>query len=665
MKCINTPYFLLMAIGLIMSSELYAAPANDDCSGATLLTVNTTCTTTNGTTVGASQSMPAINCNGWTGNADDDVWYKFVAGNTSQTITVTGNGSFDAVLELLSGSCGSLSSVTCSDNTYGGGTETIAATGLTVGNTYYIRVYDWYNGNNGTFTICVYGTPAGNPGDDCANAIAIACGDTLTGQTTFGNSNTGSSWNCHIDENNIIIPTPGEDRFYQVNVTDPTTTTVRVYLLNVVDTNTWVEVIFTGSTCATSTCTQSAQWVDASNQFQGGLSYHDFSVPGAGTYYLIIDSQGPSSGVQSYDISISCIASGIQFDTNGCGDDVDSNAYTAKWNGGALSTIFPGDTGTLCYTVYIKNPSGWEWLKYVDMYLGSCWTNIGNMTPKNPPGSNGFYDTNGDWSVSYNGAGNEINWSFVNSVNGPWGDDNINNYYCHAYTFCFDTRVLSTCSDSTNLQIIVRVTDDGIGGSGNTLPSNYSIVSTFVLPVELLTFSGNAEPDGNHLHWATATEENSDHFVIERSIDGEKFYPIAYQKAAGQSSARIDYRYIDQSPMPGKNYYRLKQFDFNGSYGYSDIIEVETQIGQSIMLTGFYPNPVSDYGSLSVISSENQVMKAMIMDVAGRQIASRLFDVFVGENTIAIDFSSFADGIYNIILLNSADERAGTIKVVK
>ncbi len=663
MKCKILTILVMQAIGLSFASQLYAAPVNDNCSGATTLTVNTSCTPTNGSTVGATQSIPAINCNGWTGNADDDVWYKFVAGNSSQTISVTGNGSFDAVVELLSGSCGSLSSITCSDNTYGGGTETIAATGLTIGNTYYIRVYDWYNGNNGTFTVCVYGNPAGNPGDDCANAIAISCGDTLSSQTTIGNSNTGSSWNCHVDKNNIIIPTPGEDRFYQINVTDPTTTTVRVYLFNVVDTNTWVEVIFTGSTCATSTCTQSAQWINASSQFQGGLLYHDFSVPGVGSYYLILDSQG--ANVQSYDISVSCIASGIEFDAGGCGDDIDSNGYTAKWNGGALSTIFPGDTGTLCYTVYIKNPTGWEWLKYVDMYLGSCWTNIGNMTPSNPPGSNGFYDTNGDWAVNYTSATNIITWDFTNSVNAPWGDDNINNYYCHAYTFCFDTRVLTSCTDSTNLQITVRVTDDGIGGSGNTLASNYSIVSTFVLPVELLTFSGEAEADGNHLQWATASEENSDHFEIERSIDGAKFYPIGFVNAAGQSFVRKDYSFLDESPMPGKNYYRLKAIDKNGSYGYSNVIDIDTRIGLNLLLTGFYPNPVTKYGFVSVLSSETQQMQALVMDMAGRQIDTQTFNVSVGENNIPIDFSNYADGIYNVLILNATMEHVGMIKVVK
>ncbi|MBK5271272.1 MAG: PQQ-dependent sugar dehydrogenase, partial [Bacteroidia bacterium] len=91
-----------------------------------------------------------------TGNPDDDVWYKFVATKTNPTITlsniaasITGTAS-GSRLQLLSGLCGSLTSLAC-------GTTSIAATGLTVGNTYYTRVYS--NGSisltNATFNICV------------------------------------------------------------------------------------------------------------------------------------------------------------------------------------------------------------------------------------------------------------------------------------------------------------------------------------------------------------------------------------------------------------------------------------------------------------------------------------------------------------------------------
>lgn len=140
-----------------------AAPANDDCTGAIALTPAPTCTPTSGTTLGATSSLPASACGG---TADDDVWYSFVAGSANPTITVIGGSKFDAVVQLLSGTCAGLTSLACRDGSRNGGTETIVATGLTLGATYYVRVYEYYNkltdnfGVPGPFTICVTGPAA-------------------------------------------------------------------------------------------------------------------------------------------------------------------------------------------------------------------------------------------------------------------------------------------------------------------------------------------------------------------------------------------------------------------------------------------------------------------------------------------------------------------------
>ena len=129
--------------------------SNDDCTNATSLTVNPNLncgSVTSGTTVSATESITAITCNGFTGNADDDVWYNFVATANDHVIEVTQGTIGDFVVDLRSGACDG-TSIDCSD---GFGDETINATGLTIGNTYYVRVYSYGgNGNQGTFDICV------------------------------------------------------------------------------------------------------------------------------------------------------------------------------------------------------------------------------------------------------------------------------------------------------------------------------------------------------------------------------------------------------------------------------------------------------------------------------------------------------------------------------
>lgn len=129
-----------------------SGPSNDNCSGATPVTVGGSCVV--GDVTCASQSQTACS-----GTANDDVWFSFTATSSSLNITLSASSSFDPVVQLFSGTCGSLTSVFCEDATFttGGTNRCKNATGLTAGATYYIRVYDYYSGypTTKTFTMCI------------------------------------------------------------------------------------------------------------------------------------------------------------------------------------------------------------------------------------------------------------------------------------------------------------------------------------------------------------------------------------------------------------------------------------------------------------------------------------------------------------------------------
>ena len=138
-----------------------AGPANDECAGAQSLNVNLTCVPTPGTTADATQSLAPILCNGFTSSNALDVWYSFVATAPDHTITVEGIEEFDGVLEFFSGDCAGLTSVSCTDDNFPNPdpvTEVMVQAGLTVGATYYVRVYDYAHASvNHLFNICVTG----------------------------------------------------------------------------------------------------------------------------------------------------------------------------------------------------------------------------------------------------------------------------------------------------------------------------------------------------------------------------------------------------------------------------------------------------------------------------------------------------------------------------
>jgi hypothetical protein len=143
----------------VSAAACIAGPPNDECAGAIMLDVNLTCEPTQGDVSNATQSMPAIVCNDFEGMANDDVWYSFVATGPNQTITVDGTDTLDAVIELFEGTCVDLTSLACADSTLGGDVEEIEANDLVEGTTYFVRVYDFYNGYpiEPTFDICVTG----------------------------------------------------------------------------------------------------------------------------------------------------------------------------------------------------------------------------------------------------------------------------------------------------------------------------------------------------------------------------------------------------------------------------------------------------------------------------------------------------------------------------
>ena len=126
-------------------------PANDECAGATMLTVEAdeTCSSpVTGTTTNASQSLA-----GCLGTSDDDVWYSFIASETVHTITINNTaGSTDIVTEVFD-ACGG-TQIVCQDTP----NSPIDLTGLTASTTYYFRIYTYFSNSSSDFEVCV-GTP--------------------------------------------------------------------------------------------------------------------------------------------------------------------------------------------------------------------------------------------------------------------------------------------------------------------------------------------------------------------------------------------------------------------------------------------------------------------------------------------------------------------------
>jgi hypothetical protein len=194
-----------------------APPSNDECAGAVTLQNGSGCGNIQGNVLSATaSSVPIAPC---TGPVSYDVWYKFVAAVTNPTITLSGgaNNFTSRALQLFSGTCGSLTSLFC-------GTTSIAATGLIVGNTYYIRVYS-NSGlaaptGNAQFSICVqspglqpkFGNSYVNLSKKTAGGV-IQNGDTLEIRMTISLPNgtlTNVRFLDSVPKNTVMLSGPND-----------------------------------------------------------------------------------------------------------------------------------------------------------------------------------------------------------------------------------------------------------------------------------------------------------------------------------------------------------------------------------------------------------------------------------------------------------------------
>jgi len=185
-----------------------------------------------------------------------------------------------------------------------------------------------------------------------------------------------------------------------------------------------------------------------------------------------------------------------------------------------------------------------------------------------------------------------------------------------------------------------------------------------IVPITLTRFTGNQADDKIKLNWTTAQEINANYFDIEHSVDGNHFEKagMVYSKYQN-SSIPTDYDFLDAKPVKGINFYRLKQFDKDGKFKYSDIIPVlfNRSIVKDIRIS---PNPVADNLNIRLTVSENANILCKIYNADGRQVKSLTASVIVGNNIIATDVSSLANGNYIVVLISNK-ERIAETKFIK
>lgn len=209
----------------------------------------------------------------------------------------------------------------------------------------------------------------------------------------------------------------------------------------------------------------------------------------------------------------------------------------------------------------------------------------------------------------------------------------------------FTGAITGTPTESGNFPLTIQLDDQEHG------LINFSLILTInaSVPVELAAgptaiLRGQSVVD---IDWSTASEINSDYFLVERSSDLKTFTPIGKIAAAGQSQSLRHYQFIDKSPLPNINYYRLRAIDLDGTTELSRTVSVEIKTKKSYRV-----NQAMTASTLLTIQSETgDAFDYLLWDMTGRLVAKGRGDTYAEAPV-----SHLAQGIYILVLIRSNAE---------
>ncbi len=595
-------------------------PANDEPAGARVLTVNQDYTCTEaiaGTTEGATQSAP-VACTGVNSN-DDDVWYEFTATRASHIVRLSSvslaYGDYRASrIEVFTSNAGAPGErILCSSaaNAIHEG----LLTGLTVDDTYFVRVYAQYSFNGIVdrinFNICLL-SPVYPPANDeytGAEELTVSEDDTCTepvAGTTDGATKSAQAA-CKIFDND-------DDVWYSFTATNQAHT-VKLSDIAIAYGNNrafTIEVLRkTGDTPGELILCESAS--QSHEAHVAGLAIGE-------TYFVRIYALHALSGIADRINFKICVVTPALPANDECAAAVDisngtqaagtTNGATESLSGGACSPgyaydvwykVTPVSSGALTVNALTS-----DFDLVLEAFTGSCEA-LTSVACKN------------------DGVGSE-SLTIADAVGGT-------TYYFRVYNYTpAAARVAAETGNFT-----IRVNGDA-------------------LPVTLASFKASpTEGNSVRLDWTTTEEANASHFDIEHSLNGKEWSKIWEIKAAGAHTALKSYTYIHTNPSLSMNYYRLRSVDFDGSFSYSAIESIRLK-GAAKSLTA-YPNPVSDRLYLNPGKPGN-VRSIQLYNASGIEVK-----VTPDATKESLDVSHLPAGVY-LLKVDGANGVSETFRVV-
>lgn len=460
---------------------------------------------------------------------------------------------------------------------------------------------------------------AAPPNQDCSGAIAVNCGDIVTGSTVGANTESLSNCGTSISAPAVWYSFIGNGDEVTFSMCNGTTYNSKIS-------------IFSGS-CGALTC------VGGSNSGCGDDGFVTTITTSGTEYFILIHGNSSSAGDYTLEITCTTFTPDGNKDCGGsitiCSDDTfagNSGDYGNMQdingqNYGCLSgehqsswyVFSPISTGTIGFTLEPTNGIDYDF---------AIWGPYNSNDVPCPPDEMPL-------RCSYSGL--YANTGLVVGA-GDYTEDPDGDAWVEAI------EVTNSDLNKYYVMLIDNYTADNTSYTFHWNLNGVSLNCAILLPIELISFTGKVESDRNVLHWITASELNNSHFDIERSTDIINFEIVGTVTGAGTSTDKNQYLFNDKERPFGTAYYRLKQTDFNGDFSHSDIISLTNN--NELDLIAVFPNPGKGRFTCELKAAKAMAIELSVFDLQGRMVQHDLWDIEPGSSTNIIDLSTAASGNY-------------------
>jgi len=230
----------------------------------------------------------------------------------------------------------------------------------------------------------------------------------------------------------------------------------------------------------------------------------------------------------------------------------------------------------------------------------------------------------------------------------------------HLYNFCTDAWETLTpnlaqarsnfkgCGKmDNNVYVIAGFTTVGVGTSDKATLTAIAGNCYTPVPVELTSFTASVTGSNVKLDWETASELNNSGFSVERKSVNSEFTEVGFVPGFGTTTEAKSYSFLDQNLQNGIYSYRLKQIDFDGTFEYSQEVEVEVFTPATFNLEQNYPNPFNPSTSIKYSVPESGNIRLSVFNIVGEEVAV-LVNGFsqAGSFEVTFDASNLSTGVY-------------------